>query len=261
MDTSGRGYWDGIAAEYQRETHITCSDFHFGPLLPGDRELGMVPPLAPGSRCLELGCGAGQNSIYLARLGATCVAADLSGEQLQAGRQLAERHGVSLSFIQMDLDTPALKCAPVFDFVHSVYALPFLRDPAACVTRMAAWLRPGGCLLLSTAHPLASGEWVDLEGEDGVFLTDYFAPPPDCRSETEAWSTCRAVPLSTVFAWIAGAGLQVDRLLEPRALPVRELSSAEINRRIPYWSTAWLDAAEELDRIPFVAIFRATKPI
>ena len=70
-------YWNIIADEYQDVTHISVDDFHYGPLLPGDRALGLIPPLDPGARCLELACGAGQNSLYLASAyGADCVAID-----------------------------------------------------------------------------------------------------------------------------------------------------------------------------------------
>ena len=48
-------YWDEIANDYQRLTSISTDDFHFAPLLPGDRQLGILPEISPGMRCLELG--------------------------------------------------------------------------------------------------------------------------------------------------------------------------------------------------------------
>ena len=41
-------YWNTIADAYQREPHISTDDFHYGPLLPGDRELGQLPDAMEG---------------------------------------------------------------------------------------------------------------------------------------------------------------------------------------------------------------------
>ena len=68
-DESSARYWDDLADLYQKETRISTDDFHYGPLLPGDSILGLLPPV-PQRSCLEIGCGAGQNSIFLAKQGA-----------------------------------------------------------------------------------------------------------------------------------------------------------------------------------------------
>ena len=51
-------YWNTIADAYQQETHISTDDFHYGPLLPGDRELHLLPDVLEGLTCLEVGSGA-----------------------------------------------------------------------------------------------------------------------------------------------------------------------------------------------------------
>ena len=91
-------YWDATADLYQRATRISVRDFHYGPLLPGDRELGLLPDPVEGLRCLEVGCGAGQNSIHLASRGAVCTALDVSDGMLDHGRRLAAREGVAIDF-------------------------------------------------------------------------------------------------------------------------------------------------------------------
>jgi len=52
---NNRSYWDLLAPHYQEQTEISVDDFHYGPLLPGDRELGLLPASLDGLRCLELG--------------------------------------------------------------------------------------------------------------------------------------------------------------------------------------------------------------
>jgi len=257
---SSRQYWDALAAAYQRETVISCRDVHYGPLVPGDRALGILPAEVAGRRCLEVGCGAAQNAICLARRGARCTATDISAAQLQAGRRLAGRHRVDIAFVQADMQALPFLPGPHFDLVLSAYALPFVADPAAGIAAMAALLRPGGTLVLSTAHPVAAGEWLEVDGEPGIFLPSYFEPPQDRRRGGGGRAVCRPVPLSTVFAWLTGAGLVVEALCEPKALPVRDCTAAQLRSRAPYWSPAWLALAEELTRVPVVAVFRASRP-
>lgn len=50
-----------------------------------------------GLRLLDLGCGAGESSVYFALQGAEVVASDVSPEMLRVAERLAERRGVRLS--------------------------------------------------------------------------------------------------------------------------------------------------------------------
>ena len=262
LDASRRSrhYWDRLAAVYQEQTVISCREIHYGPLVPGDSQLGLLPPDVGGWHCLELGCGAGQNSICLARRGARCLGLDHSAAQLRAGAALARQQRVSVAFVQADMEVLPLAPGPHFDLVHSAYALPFVAAPAACLHALAARLRPGGLLLLSTAHPLWAGEWLQVDQDEGLFLTNYFEPPAERRTRGAAEAVSQAYPISTVFAWLTAAGLVVEDLREPAALPTQGLSPAQLRARVPYWSPAWLRHAAQLARVPIVAVFKARKP-
>jgi SAM-dependent methyltransferase len=259
MTGKNRNYWNAIAREYQHETHIRTTDFHYGPLIPGDRAFRLLPASPQGLRCLEAGCGAGQNSIYLASRGAACVAFDIAETQLAAGKRLARKAGCRIDWLQGDLSALPFRRAATFDLVHSCYALPFVSDPETVVRRLAERVAPGGRLILSTAHPAAAGEWLDLDDESGIFLTHYFDPPADRRyAADEAETTWRAVPLSRIFSWITQAGLVVDAFLEPRPEPIA-FHDGDSPPDVPYWSADWLEHYEELRRIPFVAVFSARR--
>ncbi len=260
MSTADRQYWDRVSVEYQGQTRILTTDFHYGPLVPGDSELGLLPAELAGMRCLEAGCGAAQNSLFLASRGAACFALDLSKGQLAHGRKLARARGTRVEFLQGDLDALPLGERASFDLVHSSYALPFVERPGEVIAGLARVLRPGGRLLLSTAHPLFSWEWLEVDGETGVFVTDYFFPPADTRStEDGGRTTCRAVSLSRLFSWLRAAGLEIEAFLEPGALPVERLTEEQVALTVPYLSDAWLEGIGELERIPVVAIFAARK--
>lgn len=257
-DRSSARYWDGLAALYQKETRISTGDFHYGPLLPGDSILRLLPDVRD-RRALEIGCGAGQNSIFLARQGAHCTAIDISEEQLAHGRRLAAAEKVEVDFRCISMD--AMGCLGRFDLIHSTYALPFSADPQKVIADAAAMLKPGGVFLLTTGHPLYAGEWLDLgEGEDGVFIPDYFRPAPDVRMslDDKTMTAARYWPVSAVAEWIHSAGLAIERLLEPQPMPIPEMSEAEIRAKVPYESMDWRTLHPQLARIPVVLILRCT---
>jgi len=273
-DQSSARYWDDLAALYQKETRISTDDFHYGPLLPGDSELKLLPArLREGSgaartadeiRCLEIGCGAGQNSICLAKQGAHCIAIDISEEQLAHGRKLAADEKVEVDFRRVSMDSlrEGLRDEQSFDLVHSSYALPFSADPQKVIADAAAMLKPGGTFLLTTGHPLYAGEWLDIgDGEDGVFLPDYFQPAPDVRMslDDKTMSAAHYWPISTLAEWIHAAGLVVERLLEPAPMPIPEMSEAEIFAKVPYESADWRVLYPQLARIPVVVIFKCRR--
>ena len=261
--SSAEYYWDATAGAYQSATRISIDDFHYGPLLPGDRELGMLPQPVGGLRCLEVGCGAGQNSIYLARQGAHCVAVDISTRQLAHGKRLAEQNHATIAFRHDNMDELSVEGQETFDLVHSTYALPFSTNPARSLQQFARLLVPGGTLLLTTSHPLYSGEWMEFEsGDNGLLLHGYFRPPADVRPAESGHVGIASTfhPVGAVHQWLRDAGLQIDRLLEPEPMPIPEMSEEDIQARVPYDSPDWRELYPVLSRIPTVVIFRCTKP-
>ncbi|MBT3193496.1 MAG: class I SAM-dependent methyltransferase [Verrucomicrobia bacterium] len=251
-----RDYWNQIADDYQKLTTISTDDFHYGPLLPGDRQLGILPAISESTTCLELGCGAAQNSIHLATRGASCTALDISPEQIRHAGALAETHHVDIELQTLALEDIGAWPSGQFDLVHSVFALPFIAVPDAFIGRAAACVAPGGTLLIATQHPVFSAEWLELEEEEmGLFLPSYFAPEDDLR-ETQAGEIIgsRAYPISAVAKWIYDTGLRDLRLWEPEPLPLEYLEQA------PYHSPAWSELHPKLSAAPVAVIYTARTP-
>lgn len=262
MKNAAGRYWDSVSRQYHRQTRIAIDDFHYGPLIPGDSQLHLLPSRLSGMVCLEVGCGGAENSIFLAGRGAACTAVDISIRQLERGRVRAKAARVPMVFVQADICQLPFSSDCLFDLVHSAYALPFVEDQRHAIHAMAARLRPGGRLILSTAHPLANCEWLDVDGECGVLIKDYFHPGTDTRTSSGGGkASSRPTPISLLFGWLREAGLSVDVLLEPLPLPVQGLSRKEISAIVPYWSEDWLDACAELSKIPFTLIISASRPV
>ncbi len=263
MQPSAEGnqkYWNELADEYQSVTRISCEDYHYGPLLPGDAELQLLPTERTGLRCLELGCGAGQNSIYLASCGAECIATDVAEEQLAHGQALAQEAGVKVDFRAIAMEALPSNLG-TFDLIHSSFGLPFANDPATLVKRLATeFLNPGGICLFSLAHPVFAGEWLEIDEEgEGMFLRDYFRPPADIRwsPEDDLMVQSRSYPISESLSWFLDSGFTITAVREPEPLPVPAMSKDEIQQRIPYDSPPWRELFDQITHVPVVLIIRA----
>lgn len=95
-----------------------------------------------GKRVLELGCGAGEASVYFAIKGAECIATDFSPGMVRTAIALAEEYGVSIegrTMNAMELDFPDGS----FDFVYAANLLHHV-DPEATLREMHRVLRAGG---------------------------------------------------------------------------------------------------------------------
>jgi len=96
-----------------------------------------------GKKLLDLGCGAGENSVYFAKKGAECVAADYSPGMVQVALNLAQKNHVQISgqvVNAMALDIPDQS----FDIVYASNLLHHLPDPQQAIREMHRILKPGG---------------------------------------------------------------------------------------------------------------------
>jgi ubiquinone/menaquinone biosynthesis C-methylase UbiE len=105
------------------------------------RQLGDVR----GKSLLDVGCGAGENSVYFATRGAQCVAADYSPGMVDVALKLAEQNGVQVKghvVNAMDIDFPD----HTFDVVYASNLLHHIPDPKLAIAEMHRVLKPGGQL-------------------------------------------------------------------------------------------------------------------
>jgi ubiquinone/menaquinone biosynthesis C-methylase UbiE len=114
----------------------------------------VAPFVKPGMRALDLGCGTGEDAVWLARNGCHVTAADGSLAMLE--RVAAKAKGLSLAHrirtIALDLNAPAeaqaLPGAP-FDLVLSNFGAINCVDDLHLLARMVEqWVKPQGVLAL-----------------------------------------------------------------------------------------------------------------
>jgi SAM-dependent methyltransferase len=104
---------------------------------------------------LELGCGTGQLSLFLAGADRTIVAADLSRPSLAQAREAAARYGLNgVHFVETDLRAPGLR-RDAFDVVICSGVLHHTPDPRASFACVARLVRPGGVLVIGLYNAFA----------------------------------------------------------------------------------------------------------
>jgi SAM-dependent methyltransferase len=111
--------------------------------------------IAGDARIVEVGCGTGQMSLYLARADRVVVGADLTLASLRLAERARRRFGLErVRFVESDLFQPGLR-AGAFDVVYCSGVLHHTPDPKAAFAQVARLARPGGMIVLGLYNAVA----------------------------------------------------------------------------------------------------------
>lgn len=112
------------------------------------RRLGVKP----GTRLLDVACGAGQLSLMAARAGATVVGSDIATNWLEKARTRAAAEGLEITFEEGDAE--ALPYADAqFDAVVSLIGAMFAPRPDLVAAELTRVCRPGGMIAMANWTP------------------------------------------------------------------------------------------------------------
>lgn len=139
--------------------------------------LGDLPP----GRAIDVACGEGRNTIWLAARGWEVTAVDFSGVALDRGRRLAPARRVDVEWVEADVLT--WEAPQVYDLVLIAYLHLPSRPRQMLMAKATSWVGPGGHLFLV-------GHDVSTAGVSGP-------PDPDLLWDT-ATARSLAAPLEVV---------------------------------------------------------------
>lgn len=207
----------------------------------------------PDAHIVEIGCGTGQMSLFLARGDRQVVGADLTRASLSLAADAARRFGIeNVSFVEMDLARPALRPG-AFDLVYCSGVLHHTPDPAASFRHIVELARPGGLIVLGLYNKVArlplrlrravsrltGGRWIPFdpvlrdraaEPERRVaWLRDQYCHPEEHRHS-----------LGEVRRWFADSGVAFVRSYPPM-FEEREADASLLTPEEDAWAVGdWL---------------------
>ena len=197
-----------------------------------EAELRILGDVA-GKDVLELGCGAAQWSIALARAGARPVGLDLSARQLEHARRLMAEAGVDFPLIHASAEAVPLPDAS-FDIVFCDHGAMTFADPYRTVPEAARLLRPGGLFAFNHHSPIETIHWA--LGEETVgdrSSLDYFGHAPLRRGRRGSFQ----LPYGEWIRLFRANGFIVEDLIEPR--PPDGATSCYRNADVMAWARRW----------------------
>jgi SAM-dependent methyltransferase len=151
-----RAYWDGLAPEYVEagRRNWASEEPSWGIFSVPESEVGLLPAELEGRDAIELGCGTGYVSAWLARRGARPVGIDNSEAQLAGARGFQEEFGIEFPLLHGNAeDTPYPDAS--FDIAISEYGASIWCDPYKWIPEASRLLRPGGELVFLVNSTLA----------------------------------------------------------------------------------------------------------
>ncbi|WP_207431504.1 class I SAM-dependent DNA methyltransferase [Sabulibacter ruber] len=105
----------------------------------------------PFRRCLEIGCGTGKNTLWLAQKALELTAVDLSEEMLRKAQ--AKVTAPHVHFAQADITSDWTFSNGLYDLVTFSLVLEHIEHLAGIFQKAAASLQPGGYVYLGELHP------------------------------------------------------------------------------------------------------------
>lgn len=155
---------------------------HFATYLePGALDFLNRLQVAPGTRMLDVACGAGQIAIPAARAGAQVTGVDLADNLIEQARTRARTAGVAAQF---DVGDAEMLSYPdgAFELVVSLIGAMFAPRPALVAAELLRVCRPGGRIVMANWTP---------EGHVGQMfkIIGKHVPPPPLMESPLKWGS------------------------------------------------------------------------
>jgi ubiquinone/menaquinone biosynthesis C-methylase UbiE len=112
------------------------------------RRLGITP----GTRLLDVGCGAGQLALIAARAGAQVSACDIATNWIEKAQVRAAAEGLEINFEEGDAESLPYQDAQ-FDAVISLIGAMFAPRPDVVAAELTRVCRPGGLIAMANWTP------------------------------------------------------------------------------------------------------------
>ena len=176
-DEYGKEFWDST---YQDGEYLNHWDYAY----PSQELVALVAAQVPkdGAVCLDVGCGAGRDAVFLAQCGFQVIGVDISDKALVIAEKRAAEAGVNVdwrcgSFLDLPLEDHSV------DFINDRGALHLVVEPdrPRFASELRRVLKPGGIMLVRGASEANVEEHftpITVQAVDRHFSSSTFSRGP-----------------------------------------------------------------------------------
>jgi SAM-dependent methyltransferase len=163
---ANRASWDAEANQWVESGRQDweSEDPNWGMWRVPEEELRLLPEDLNGRDTIELGCGTGYVSAWLARRGARPTGLDNSSRKLATAAMLQGEFRIRFPLVHADAERLPFPDER-FDFAVSEYGAALWCDPYRWIPEAHRMLRPGGRLMFLTNSPLVTMFAPELEAD------------------------------------------------------------------------------------------------
>ncbi len=234
-----RATWNEWAAEFVSpgERSWASTEPYWGIWAVPEGDLHVLPADLDGKDTIELGCGTGYVSAWLARRGARPIGIDVSREQLATARRLQAEHGLRFPLLEGNAEELPFPDGR-FDLAISEYGACLWADPYRWVPEATRVLRPGGELIFlvnSVIFMLCDPDDEDQKATDWM-VRDYFGMH---RFEWPDWPTVEFhLGYGDWIRLLRANGFDIEDLIEVR--PPEDAETIELFDNVDLgWARRW----------------------
>ncbi len=138
---------------FENFTRLRSMDINFNDVIETPIITAMLPDLK-GKAVLDIGCGMGQHAVQYIRMGAASVLGiDISAKMLSYAEANNGAEGITYRRLAFE-DLEEIR--ERFDVVTSSLAFDYAEDFRALMVKIHSLLNPGGVLVFSMSHPIAT---------------------------------------------------------------------------------------------------------
>lgn len=227
MDRAAENYLDINRRLWNERTkaHLSSAFYDLPSFLAGKSSLQQIELEllgdVSGASLLHLQCHFGQDTLSLARMGASVTGVDLSDEAIAAARTLSTQLNLDATFLCSDLYDLPHQVSTSFDIVFSSYGtIGWLPDLDRWARVVAGCLKPGGTFVFAEFHPVI---WM-FDNELQSLQYSYFNKEAIVETEQGTYADKAAEIALTSVGWnhsladvlqsLLDAGLQLQQFQE-----------------------------------------------